>query len=230
MSEFRYIGRGIYSIPEASRLARVPAARIRRWLIGYRYRVRSELRWSRPIVEPLFDPLDGELAISFLDLIEVRFVNAFIESGVSWKVLRTVYDKAVELVGHRRPFSTRRFKTDGRTIFAEITARPPATLDLAAGQMGFWAVIAPFYKDIDIDRDEVSRWWPVPNHKAVVIDPSRNFGQPIVAKYGVPTRVLYNAYAAEGKSSDAIDAVASWFQLSRLLVKAAVDFEERLAA
>jgi uncharacterized protein (DUF433 family) len=224
VSSYRYIGFGIYTVPEASRLTGMPAPRIRRWLLGYRYRVSGELRWSEPIVRPLFDPLGGEVAISFLDLMELRFVNAFLKNGISWKVLREVYAKATEVVGHSRPFSTRRFKTDGQTILTEI-GRPSgrATVDLKGGQMGFWSIIAPFYKKLEIDKDEVSRWRPSPR---IVIDPQLNFGQPTLAKEGVPTHVLHQAYLVE----KSFVRVASWYRLSPQGVRAAVEFEERIAA
>lgn len=224
MSDYRYIGHGIYTVPEASRLTGMPAARIRRWLLGYHYRVHGELRWSEAIVRPLFDTVDNEVAITFLDLVELRFVNAFLEKGVSWRLLQEVYAKATEIVGHTRPFSTRKFKTDGQTIFAEIgRENKKVTLDLKAGQMGFWSIIAPFYKDLEIDKDEVSRWRPTPR---IVIDPQLNFGQPTVATGGVPTRVLHRAYLVE----KSVDRVASWYCLPRQGVRAAIEFEERKAA
>ena len=33
---YKFIGKGLYSVPEAARLTNVPSARIRRWLSGYR--------------------------------------------------------------------------------------------------------------------------------------------------------------------------------------------------
>jgi hypothetical protein len=42
---YRLIGRGLYTIPEASRLAKVPIANIRRWVLGYSYRTGGEQRW-----------------------------------------------------------------------------------------------------------------------------------------------------------------------------------------
>jgi uncharacterized protein (DUF433 family) len=224
---FRLIGHGVYTVSETARLTRIPAARIRRWLRANDYRIDGEVRRSEPIIEPTFGLIDDTLVISFLDLVEIRFVNAFLEQGVTWTYLRRAYKKAEEIVGHARPFSTREFKTDGRRILTEIvgTGRR-STLDVAAGQLGFWAVIAPFYRQLDFDAKEASRWWPLPSRK-VVIDPQRNFGQPIVAREGIPTRTLYRAYLAEDQ---AVAEVASWYGISRLSVMAAIEFEERLAA
>jgi uncharacterized protein (DUF433 family) len=225
---YRLIGHGVYTIPEAAKLTRICASRIRRCIQGYEYRAGDERRRIQPLFESTFGPIDGSLAMSFLDLVEIRFVNAFLEQGVTWTYLSRIYGKAAEIVGHPRPFSTRRFRTDGRSILTEIagTGGIRSTLEVAAGQMGFWAVIAPFYKQLDFDTNEASRWWPLPDRK-VVIDPQRSFGQPIVARDGIPTRALYCAYLAESKS---VAEVACWYGVPRQSVKAAIEFEERLAA
>jgi uncharacterized protein (DUF433 family) len=225
---FRLIGRGVYTVSEAARLTSVPAPRIRRWLQGYEYRTDGPMRRPEPITEPSFGLIDETPAINFLDLVEIRFVNAFLDQGVTWAYLRRAYGKAAEIVQHPRPFSTRKFRTEGRSILNEIvmTGRHRSTLDVGAGRMGFWPMFAPFFKQLDFDADEASRWWPLANRK-VVIDPQRSFGQPIVARDGIPTRTLYRAYLAE---HEAISEVASWYGISRHSVKAAIEFEERLAA
>ncbi len=39
---FKVIGRGVYSLAEAERLAKVPRKRIKRWTAGYAYRYKFE--------------------------------------------------------------------------------------------------------------------------------------------------------------------------------------------
>jgi hypothetical protein len=39
---YRLIGRGIYTIPEALRLTRVPRSTIRRWSLGHRFRFNGQ--------------------------------------------------------------------------------------------------------------------------------------------------------------------------------------------
>jgi uncharacterized protein (DUF433 family) len=60
----------------------------------------------------------------------------------------------------------------------------------------------------------------------VVVDPLRSFGQPVVNKEGVPTAVLSHALDVE----KSVARVARWFEVSRASVKAAAEFEARLAA
>ena len=59
----------------------------------------------------------------------------------------------------------------------------------------------------------------------MILDPTRNFGKPVV-KEGVPTRVLARSYRAERS----VERVAKWYDVAASSVRAAVDFERRLAA
>ena len=54
-------------------------------------------------------------------------------------------------------------------------------------------------RGIEFSNDVASRWYPVSNSRAVVLDPSRIFGKPIIAKCGVPTWTLFQAYLAENR-------------------------------
>jgi uncharacterized protein (DUF433 family) len=93
--------------------------------------------------------------------------------------------------------------------------------------MAFREVFLPSLRaKLDLDATGVRRLWPLGKSRPVVIDPAREFGQPISRDEGVPTEVL--ARAAKVMESDA--SVARWFKVSRAAVRAAVEFEQRLAA
>jgi uncharacterized protein (DUF433 family) len=68
------------------------------------------------------------------------------------------------------------------------------------------------------------RWWPMGHKRLVVIDPARAFGAPIVAKGGVPTRVLYFSARAERSQK----AAAAIYDVPLRAVRDAVAFEKRL--
>ena len=59
-----------------------------------------------------------------------------------------------------------------------------------------------------------------------MIDPERGFGAPIVARSGVPTKVLADAVKTEGS----VDFVAKWYEVTPREVRDAVKFEDQLAA
>lgn len=231
MNVLELAGRGIYSVPEASRLSGVPAGRIRRWLGGYSYAVKNGKRRSPEVVVGDFGTLTGgDLALSFRDLIEVRFVDAFRKHGVSWRCIRIAADRAQAILNTSHPFSTRRFQTDGKTILANLVREhgEDLLLDLVKDQFAIKRILAAhLYRGLEFSSDDlVMRWWPVEPRRVIVIDPTRGFGQPILNRDGVPTAVIARAVRAEG----AIDPVAAIYEISLQAVRAACDFEERLAA
>jgi DNA-binding transcriptional MerR regulator len=71
-------------------------------------------------LEPLWHPDNGNddnlIEFSFRDLIELRFVKAFRDAGLALPTTRACYERAAEEVHDARPFSTRKFRTDGKTI------------------------------------------------------------------------------------------------------------------
>src|SRR2546429_9784687 len=112
------LGSGIYTVPEASNLSGVSTGRIRRWLKGYRYKSHKKRYASPALWRGELEPIHNSLALSFLDLIEVRFVDAFLGRGVSWAILRRARQRAQELFNDSHPFCSNRFATDGHAIFA----------------------------------------------------------------------------------------------------------------
>src|ERR1700674_3933094 len=161
------LGVGIYTVPEAARMARVSAARIRRWLKGYTYRYQDGKRRSPPVWTPDLPVLGGILALSFRDLMEVRFVDYFLDAGVSWKTLRQAAAHAAEIVDSSHPFSTRTFKTDGKRIFAEYAAKRAGSkslLEVIQRQYNITEVVEPrLYKGVEFSGQHIVRWFPVDN-------------------------------------------------------------------
>ena len=226
----RFIGRGIYSVADAARLTKVSRGRASRWLRGYTYRSGEDFRESGPVWRSDLPPVDGQLALSFLDLIEVRFVDAFLKNGVPWKTIRSAAINAMEYFGQGHPLSNKRFKTDGQSIFLEVVRSTGDVdlLDMAKNQYAFRRVISPsLYTGLDFSESNVAvRWWPLGQRRRIVIDPNRSFGRPIISKSGVPTGVIAAAVRTEGS----VSRVAKWFEIDQVSAKAAMAFEERLAA
>jgi uncharacterized protein (DUF433 family) len=169
--------------------------------------------------------------VTFRDLIEIQFVHSFRDAGASWATIRKAATKASEITHSDHPFATRRFVTDGETIFEEIAATVPnrALLDLVKkpGQLSSRDILLPSLRaKLDVSAEGARRWWPLGKRRPVVIDPERQFGQPISSEEGVPTVVLARAVKTMGSEGRA----AKWFDVSKTAVRAAVEFEQRLAA
>src|SRR2546426_6585134 len=115
-----YFNTGIYTIRDAAQLTGVSTGRIRRWLRGYRFRSRKKAYTSPPLWRGQWEPIDHSFALGFLDLIEIRFVDAFLKAGVTWTTLRQARQRAEDLFKVSHPFCTHHFVTDGRELFVEL--------------------------------------------------------------------------------------------------------------
>ena len=69
-------------------------------------------------------------------------------------------------------------------------------------------VIEPSLKNLEFESDVATRWWPLGRAKGVVVDPKRQFGQPIDDATGVPTSVL--AQAAQPRARPPSPPSGSW--------------------
>lgn len=222
------LGTGFYTVPEAARLIRLPARTINRWLGGYVYTSGGRSGRMPPLWVPELPPDDSRLELGFRDLIELRFIQAFVREKVDLRVIRRCLEAAREVVNDPRPFSTRRFQTDGRTIFLESlpVEGESELLDLKRGQYVIKAVIEQTFRDLDIEGDVVARWRPFHGKDTILVDPRRAFGQPITAEAGVPTVALAEAARAEGSA----ERVAKLYEISLAAVRDAVRFENSLRA
>jgi len=222
------IGIGFYTVPEAARLLKIPPVNIRRWLGGYTYRKKGETIDLPPLWRPQLPSSEHHIELGFRDLIELRVIKSFLDAGLSLITIRNCLEYARECANDERPFSTRRFQTDGRTIFLESLRRSGEAelLDLKSRQYVIRNVIDRTFKDLDLSDDIVTRWRPFRGKKSIVIDPQRAFGQPIATLYGVPTIVLTEATTAEGS----IERVSYLYDVPVPVVRDAISFENTLLA
>jgi uncharacterized protein (DUF433 family) len=234
------LGRGVYSGTEALKLINfrrqneasygsVSRQTVVRWLRGYEYKDKSGgHHHSDPLWHPDYAD-DDVVEVSFRDLIELRFVRAFRDAGLGLQTIRACFKRAVEEVNDERPFSTQRFRTDGKTIFLEIThdVREGELIDLRRRQSVFHRLVAPSLRDLEFDADAVARWFPLGiARKSIVVDPARAFGRPIVADGSIPAEIIFEAVKIEGSP----EKVAKLYDVPLLAVREAVAFQQQLAA
>ncbi|MDR6850367.1 uncharacterized protein (DUF433 family) [Sphingomonas sp. BE137] len=165
------------------------------------------------------------MLLGFRDLIEARIVNALREKRIGLQTIRLCMERARAIVGEDRPFSTSQFKTDGKTIFLEITRGldEPQLIDLKRSQGVFNRVVAPSLADLDFGPGGAERWWLLHGKRTIVADPERSFGQPIVAEHGITTARVAQAVRAEGS----IASVAKLYDLKPRLIRDALAYEHQ---
>jgi uncharacterized protein (DUF433 family)/DNA-binding transcriptional MerR regulator len=221
------LGVGVYSYPDAARLVGSTSGEIRRWLKGYGRRDNGI-----PSHAPLWTPqlegtgIDG---IGFRDLIELRFIRTFSQAGVPLNLIRRTIDELRDRLGKQYPFTSTRFKTDGRRIFMELMgdSGDPALVDVLKRQDVMKRIIDPSLREgieLDVD-DQAARWFPLKGSHSVVLDPDRRFGQPILSDSGVPTAAIADALASHGND---VRLVARLYEIPALDVRKAMSFENRM--
>lgn len=213
------VGRGLYGLDEAALLIGVPAATLRRWLVGHRRSRDGTEVVDPPLWRPELPRSDDRIVLSFSDLAEARVVDRLRRAGLGLRTIRDALRRAREVTGQERPLATERFRTDGRTIFLESLppGSEPHLLDLCRGQYAFHRVVAPALKDLDFEAGVARRWWPLGHGTRIVVDPHRALGQPIDAATGVHAWVL----AEEVANGNDERAVAKLYDVAPATVRQA---------
>ena len=223
----RELALGSYSPVEVQRLAGVPVALTRRFLSTYK----GGLGLWGGVAGP-DQHLDGRWYATFQDMLELRCLRAFHDAGVSYQRIKRTAEYARDRFNTDYPFSHRRFLTEGKGIFA----RTGEGLEQVSGhgQFAFDEIIGPeLFDPVEYNHSDLPvRWYPAmewgwdKHSRAVVIDPLRAFGSPVLADYGVPTQVLYDSYRAEGHDAGRVSRI---YEVPVDLVHTAVDFEQAMA-
>lgn len=223
------LGRGIYTPGFASKLTKVNAQSITRWCAGSR---KGQPRDSiqNPVFASDFIASDRQ-SLSFEDLSEIYIISGFRKKGISLQTIRAAQARARSILGDNHPFSNNQFLTDGKSILLEIEEPEsgPALIDLKNMQRSFRNVVRPYLSaifDYSNQGNRPSRIHPSKQIHSVVMDPCRQFGQPILQEEGVPTSALYQAFKVEKSET----VVAEWFGVSEEAVRKAVRFELDLIA
>jgi uncharacterized protein (DUF433 family) len=219
---------GIYTVTDAAELIGVAPQKIRGWIDGW---PNTE---AAPVLENDLGWMEGRLAFSFANLMEIRFLAFFSNAGVRVREIRAIMDEVRVELKRPHPFATNVvFKTDGRKIVAEIAHRNGISdlLDLRSRNFEMGVIVYDTLKEgvIYDPRGFAKAWFPrraiAPN---VIVHPKLSFGRPILKDSGIPTGTLAQAVRAEGS----IAAAADLFEISARRVREAVTFEDniRLAA
>lgn len=216
------VGKGLYSVQEASQLIRVPSNKLHRWAFGYKTKQKTYTGlWERSIPE-----VD---AISFHDLLELKLVYKFTQCGLSLKLIREAAKIAREEFNTIYPFTRQTFHTDGEAIFVKAAKSVDETplINIITKQY----VLEKIYDDsflASVDYSawgDAERWYPLSEQgcatKTIVLDPNRLFGQPILTESGVPTRILSDAY----KAGDSLSVIAYNYCVPEATVEQAVMYE-----
>lgn len=229
------LGVGIYSRADAARLLHLTPQRLGRWVRGYTYWLKSGATPRRtkqpPVVSTDLPAIDGTLALSFLELMELRVVKAFVTKGVPLQRVRVAARRIADAYGTTHPFAHRRVYTDREQIFVALSEAgvEPDLLQVtgrrAAGQLVAGGIFDRYVEEIDFEAGTAlaERWFPLGRDAPIVLDPHIAFGAPVIVGTRIRTDVL-TLYAA----GNPVSSIARAFELDAVRVQSAIDFETQL--
>ncbi len=223
MATLKLIEAGIYSAPEAAKLVGTTERKVRGWVEGYS-------NGQGPLIDNQLGWIDGRLAFSFVNLMEIRFIAFFEAAGVTLPHIRKILTEAKALMDNPHPFATNIvFRTDGKKILAKITKENGIVdlYDLKSHNYEMETIVfASLKADVTFDPQGVIRSWrPRPNIAPhVIVHPKFAFGHPVLRESRIPTRTLRDAVNAEGSA----EVVAEQFEIPVTHVREAIKFEREL--
>jgi uncharacterized protein (DUF433 family) len=214
---------GVFSVAETAYLVGASQADVRIWIDGKKGR-------QEPLIENELGRVDGKLAISFKNLMEIQFVAFFARAGVPLREIRAIMEEARRLLDDPHPFATNAiFRTDGKKILGEIAKENgiESLFDLRSKNYEMKPIVLASLKtDVVYDPGGVARVW-YPRRDAfpsVVINPRRAFGRPILRDSNIPTAAVASAFKAERDTR----IVSLQFEITKGQVREAIDFEASL--
>lgn len=224
-----YLGVGLYTIRDAARIIKAKPSDLRRWLRRDKYQSHGKTYRRLPFVARMLLP-DAD-AVTFSELMELRVIRELRQEGISMARIRRFSAQLAEEFGTDFPLSFPRFveeyQHDGTYIYARPSGR--RVRERNSGQLAMFNIVAPLLRDIEFSQTGTAlQYWPLSRRSRVVLDAQRQFGQPIDAPSGYPTRVLY--MATKANPTDGPDVIARWYDVEPEAVRDAVAYETSLAA
>jgi len=213
-----------YTLAEAARYLKLPAATLRSWVVGRGYpTVRGTGRFH-PLIHP---PQRRPPVLSFSNLIEAHVLRSLrTEHGVSVKEVRRALQYAERQLGISRLLLRQELCTEAGEIFLE---RYGALINLSAsGQLAMRHVFGEHLKRVAWDTERFPvRLYPflasevATRERRIAIDPGIAFGRPIIVRRGVSTHVI----AERIDAGETVPDLAEDYDLTPAEVEEAVLYE-----
>lgn len=213
-----------YTLSEAARYLRLPAATLRSWVIGRGYRTTSGTERFQPLIHP---PQKRPPVLSFSNLVEAHVLRALrTEHGISVKDVRKALHYAERALGIRRLLLSGELQAHAGEIFLE---RYGALISLSnSGQLAMRRIFDEHLERVVWGEAKFpERLYPfvtsdmMNGGKPIVIDPDVAFGRPVVHRRGISTRVI----AERIDSGEGVEELAADYDLSETEIENAVLYE-----
>lgn len=174
-----------YSFAEAGRLIGRQPATLRRWGLGHDRVYRDEPRHDPALIR-VDGEQEAEYPLSFLNLIELRFLASWRQS-IPLPTIRVALAYAATELGVERPLLEVDFKRHGKELFFKYGEQLVSAS--RGGQLSWPEAADTLLASLDYDTAEQAayRWWPLGRERPVLLDTRLNGGRPTTSASAVRT-------------------------------------------
>jgi uncharacterized protein (DUF433 family) len=222
ISNKQQLGSGIYTIPDISKLLKLPQAKVRRYLNEY---------WDERLGKKLFNETyswsvgNNIKAVNFYTLIELYTCFHLQELGVTPRqILKSRITMAKDL-NVPYPFASAKLLSDGKKIWYEF--KDSIVNADGTKQTDFVEFIRTFAGKIEFNSEKIAeKFWPAGRESDVVVNPHHQFGQPVLNGTNINAEVIFSMY----ESGEPIDAIGILYDLTSKQIADAISFYKKPAA
>jgi uncharacterized protein (DUF433 family) len=212
-----------YTLAEAARYLKLPAATLRSWAIGRDYPAAGKTAHFRPLIHVAST---APTQLSFYNLIEAHVLRSLrVEHGVGIKEMRTAIRYAESTLRIERLLLHKDLHAHAGEVFLDKYGE---LLNLSAsGQLAMRRLLAEHLKRVEWDQRQFPmRLYPFisgesSSNKPIAIDPTIAFGHPVVLRTGVST----NAIAERLDAGESVIELAEDYGLTAAEIEEAVLYE-----
>jgi uncharacterized protein (DUF433 family) len=217
------LSRRVYGMAQVDRVLGLRSGTAERWIDGYR---RSRRRYP-PVVRREHT---GDEIVTWGEFTEARLLAEYRTAGVPMLRMRPVVERLRTDFGMQYPLAHATWLTPhGKELVERIQrdVRLDERLLLVVYRNDQLVLSLPaleFERSVDFADGIVRRFRPDPTLPEVVVDPLRQYGDPVVRS--VPTAVI----AEQHRAGDGIAFIAEGYMLSEEQVRQAIVYEEKARA
>ncbi len=213
-----------YTLLEAARYLKLPAATLRSWVAGRPYPRASGVAHFQPLIRP---PSRQPPVLSFLNLIEAHVLRSLrTEHGVSLKDMRKALAYAERSLDIERLLLSKQLCTEAGRVFLDQYGK---LIELSAsGQIAMRKLFEEHLKRVEWGELQFPiRLYPFLSSSSdsaarpIAIDPEIAFGRPIVLRKGISTQAIADRIDA----GETVDELASDYGLEPHEIEEAVLYE-----
>jgi uncharacterized protein (DUF433 family) len=213
----------VYGMAQVDRLLGLTPSTARRWIDGYK-------RGGKAYPPVVRLESTGEEIVTWGEFVETRLLSEYRDAGVPLVRMRPAIDRLRELFDQRYPLAHARSYVDvaGRELVLEVQEsvgleRALQLVVLRNNQVVLADGAENFRRAARFRTEDgaVELLHPVTEITEVVIDPLRQFGEPVVQDRSVRTEII----GEQMRAGEPIDAIAEIYDLPRPSVEAALRYE-----